>query len=309
MLEQYYKLLNATQSDSHETIKKKYRSLVNQWHPDKPDGNAEKFKQINEAYKKIVQYRKNENNIIDYRIIGNPTKVGEIFELKITKTDAKEGGNIPALLPVIVTCRKCKGTGQKNGPPLIICPKCGGDGKISTKYGEFDGSEYCDRCNGLGGIIQDNCNTCSGTGRAMKLQNINVKIPKNIKQNTILNIKGIKSITKTEVNVKISIVDGRIAKEPVYSSSLDSHKTLVIDLYTAIFGGEIIIVNNNEKFKLNIPHNCQNGLKIPLKGKGNIQDEKYGNLIITIKVKIPTKLSKKDAGTLKMILKKYKGKE
>lgn len=53
MGDSYYKILNVQENASIDEIKKNYRKLSLEFHPDRPNGNAEKFKQINEAYETL----------------------------------------------------------------------------------------------------------------------------------------------------------------------------------------------------------------------------------------------------------------
>ena len=66
-----------------------------------------------------------------------------------------------------------------------------------------------------------------------------------------------------------------------------------IDLYTALLGGEIIIqLNNNQKIKLKVKPETQNGTKVRLRGRGYSRgDGTYGDLIVVYNVKLPTGLS------------------
>ena len=54
----YYDVLNVDKNSSQEEIKKAYRKLSLQFHPDKPTGDAEKFKNINEAYQTLGDQEK-----------------------------------------------------------------------------------------------------------------------------------------------------------------------------------------------------------------------------------------------------------
>ena len=66
----YYKILNVNEKATKEEIKKAYRRLSLQYHPDKPTGDSEKFKQINEAYQTLG----NENKRKQYDMSKNLPK-------------------------------------------------------------------------------------------------------------------------------------------------------------------------------------------------------------------------------------------
>ncbi len=72
----------------------------------------------------------------------------------------------------------------------------------------------------------------------------------------------------------------------------DAHAEVAIDMYTALLGGDILLQTQGGKLKLKVKPETQNGTKIRLRGKGYQKpDGTYGNLIITYKVNLPTKLT------------------
>jgi curved DNA-binding protein len=76
-----------------------------------------------------------------------------------------------------------------------------------------------------------------------------------------------------------------------------------IDLYTALLGGEIIIqLNNNQKIKLKVKPETQNGAKVRVRGRGYSRgDGTYGDLIIVYNVKLPTSLSSRQKDLLRQM--------
>ena len=76
-----------------------------------------------------------------------------------------------------------------------------------------------------------------------------------------------------------------------------------IDLYTALLGGEIIIqLNNNQKVKLKVKPETQNGTKVRLRGRGYSRgDGTYGDLIIVYNVKLPTQLNDRQKELLRQM--------
>ena len=72
--------------------------------------------------------------------------------------------------------------------------------------------------------------------------------------------------------------------------------TVPVDLYTAILGGEITVDTLNGKVKLHLKPETQNGTRVRLKGKGfpvYKEEGKFGDLLITYEVKLPTNLTEK----------------
>ena len=75
------------------------------------------------------------------------------------------------------------------------------------------------------------------------------------------------------------------------------YKTVDLDLYTAVLGGEITIETFNGKAKLKVKPHTQNGTQVKLKGKGfpkYKKEEEHGDLYITYNVKLPDRLSDKE---------------
>jgi curved DNA-binding protein len=76
----------------------------------------------------------------------------------------------------------------------------------------------------------------------------------------------------------------------------DLHTTIDLELYTAVLGGEIVIDTLDGKVKLNVKPETQNETKIKLKGKGfpvYKKESEFGDMVITLKIKIPTNLTDK----------------
>ena len=75
------------------------------------------------------------------------------------------------------------------------------------------------------------------------------------------------------------------------------HKTVELDLYTAVLGGEVTIDTLSGKIKLKVPPETQNNTITRLKGKGFPVYKKegvFGDLFITYQVKLPTRLTEKE---------------
>ncbi len=213
----YYEILGVDRDASEEEIKKAYRRLAFQYHPDrnKGEGAEERFKEINEAYEilsdphKRANYDRYGHGGIDKFGRGfegfNFGGFGEIFETffggaaaRSKRSAPKRGADLYYNLTLsfeeaIFGCEKqievertepcsiCHGMGSRPGSEPIKCPDCGGRGKIRRShyglFGHFTNVIACERCKGEGRIILDPCPNCQGEGKERITRKIMVKVP------------------------------------------------------------------------------------------------------------------------------------
>jgi molecular chaperone DnaJ len=226
----YYKILGVSRDASEDEIKKSYRKIAMQYHPDRNPGNKEaeeKFKLASEAYEVLRDREKRE--IYDrYGIEGLKgtgftgfrgfedifTAFGDIFEdffgfgttqrrrtrarqgadlrfdLKISFHDAAFGKETEIEIPKSVSCEICNGTGAKPGTYPTHCPSCKGTGQVTRSQGFFTISATCSQCHGEGKIIPHPCKECRGLGSVRKNKTIQIKIPPGIDTGSKLRIRG-----------------------------------------------------------------------------------------------------------------------
>lgn len=226
----YYKILGVSRNASEEEIKKSYRKIAMQYHPDRNPGNKEaeeKFKIASEAYEVLRDPEKRE--IYDrYGIEGLKgtgftgfrgfddifSAFGDIFEdflgfgttykrrsrarpgadlrydLKISFYDAAFGKETDIEIPKNVVCEICNGTGSKPGTYPTHCPNCRGTGQVTHSQGFFTISTTCGQCHGEGKIIQNPCKECRGFGRVRKNKKIHIEIPPGVDTGSKLRIRG-----------------------------------------------------------------------------------------------------------------------
>ncbi|MGB9630309.1 MAG: molecular chaperone DnaJ, partial [Thermodesulfobacteriota bacterium] len=226
----YYKILGVSRNATEEEIKKAYRKIAMQYHPDRNPGNKEaeeKFKIASEAYEVLRDPEKRE--IYDrYGIEGLKgtgftgfrgfddifSAFGDIFEdffgfgtthrrragprqgadlrydLKISFYDAAFGKETEIEIPKTIQCETCGGTGAEIGTYPTNCPSCKGTGQVTRTQGFFTISTTCGRCRGEGRIIPHPCKECRGTGRVRKNRKIQIKIPPGVDNGSKLRIRG-----------------------------------------------------------------------------------------------------------------------
>jgi molecular chaperone DnaJ len=213
----YYELLGVQRGASDAEIKKAYRKLAQQWHPDvnqEPEAH-ERFKQINEAYQVLSDPERRQRydlfgvagaeagpgqgfggfaDIFDAFFgasaagaarRGRPAAGSDLrYDLRITFEEAILGTQKEIEFPVLARCDTCGGNGAKPGTQPITCPQCNGRGEIrgvrNTMLGQMINVTTCPRCRGDGRIAETPCDACRGEGRLERKRTLQVTIPPGI---------------------------------------------------------------------------------------------------------------------------------
>ena len=226
----FYDLLNVGRDAGEAEIKKSYRKLAMQYHPDRNPGDAgaeKKFKAVSEAYDvlkdkdKRAAYDRFGHAAFDGAAVGHASGFdfaggfSDIFDdlfgeftgvrrgrtsaqrgadlrynLQISLEDAFKGKQASVKVPGTVTCKACSGTGAKAGTSPKTCASCGGHGKIRSQQGFFTVERTCPTCNGIGRVIADPCRECSGGGRVRKQKTLAVTIPAGVEDGTRIRLAG-----------------------------------------------------------------------------------------------------------------------
>lgn len=226
----YYRILEISREATEDEIKKSYRRIAMQYHPDRNPGNKEaeeRFKIASEAYEVLRDPQKREvydrygveglrgSGFTGFRGFEDIfTTFGDIFEdffgvgrtsrrgnrpmsgadlrydLKISFLDAAFGKEVELDLPKTAACEACQGTGAKPGTYPSQCPACRGSGQVTRSQGFFSISTTCPQCQGQGKIIQHPCKDCRGLGKVRRNREIQVHIPPGVDTGSKLRIRG-----------------------------------------------------------------------------------------------------------------------
>jgi molecular chaperone DnaJ len=216
----YYTVLGVERTATDAEIKKAFRRLAQQWHPDVNADPAahDRFKEINEAYQVLSDPQRRQaydmfgragvagqggsgfeagfgsfSDIFDAFFGGaaagarraGPAGGNDLrYDLRITFEEAVKGTEKEIEFPVLGRCETCDGTGARPGTTPETCEQCGGRGEISsvrrTILGQMVNVSTCPRCRGEGKIVTDKCVECQGEGRTERTRTLRVTIPAGI---------------------------------------------------------------------------------------------------------------------------------
>lgn len=226
----YYEVLGLGKSASADEIKKAYRKLARQYHPDvNKEADAEdKFKEVKEAYDVLSDDSKRSTydrfghvdpnqgmggaggadfggfgDIFDMFFGGgggrrDPNAPQRGNDLQYTMTiefkEAVFGKETEISIPRTESCDTCVGTGAKPGTKPETCTVCHGSGQqevvSNTPFGRMVNRRACSNCSGTGKVIRERCSSCHGAGQVKKQRKIKVSIPAGVDEGSQIRISG-----------------------------------------------------------------------------------------------------------------------
>jgi len=189
-IDNYYEILGVQENATQEDIKKKYRKLAKENHPD-AGGNEETFKKISTAYdvlgddQKRRRYDEERNNPYGGSFNFNDVFGSMFSNRKNTNQRPVHTSNITVPIGVLnsyrggkhtlsyrrqTACEPCNG----NGGERKICNFCGGTGNLVKQFG--NGSFFqlmqvaCETCQGRGYFLINPCFLCDGNGTKTEMK-------------------------------------------------------------------------------------------------------------------------------------------
>lgn len=226
----YYEILGVPRDATPEQIKKAYRRLAREHHPDVagPDAGEERFKDVSRAYEVLSNPEKRRM----YDLGADPASPSggmgggfgfqDIFEtffgaatgqsaqrgpiprarrgqdalvrLDIDLADATFGVHREVHVDTAVLCPTCEGSCCRPGTTPRTCDVCGGRGSVQRVARSFLGqvmtSQPCAACHGFGTVIPEPCPECSGEGRVRSRRTLEVDVPAGVDTGTRIKLTG-----------------------------------------------------------------------------------------------------------------------
>jgi molecular chaperone DnaJ len=202
------------------------------------------------------------------------------------------------------TCTECKGTGAAKGKGPVTCTQCGGRGQQRFQQGFFTVARTCSVCGGTGTLIVDPCKVCHGETRVQTEHKILVKVPAGVEEDTRIRYQsegeaGRFGGPSGDLYVVLSVKEHKFFER----DGDDLRCVMPISFPQAALGTEVEIPTLEGPEVLRITEGTQSGREFRLRGKGvpHLNARGKGDLIVTINVQTPTKLTKQQKELLRQL--------
>jgi molecular chaperone DnaJ len=304
----YYQVLGVDRSASDAEIKKAFRGLARELHPDvnAHDPEAEeKFKEAAEAYEVLGDDERRQTydrfghdglraggfapgsgfgsfqDIFDTLFGGDPfgafgggrgagADVAAVVEIGLE--DVLEDQIREVSFEAVSVCERCRGNGAEPGTPIETCDRCGGTGQLrevsQSIFGQVVRAMPCDRCGGDGRIPETPCERCGGAGRVTEMRNWEVDIPAGIEDGQRVRIAGAGHAGAGGSHGDL-YVEVRIAADERFArQGTELISRAEVPVTTALIGGELFVPTLDGEVAVEVPAGTQHGETSVLSGRG-----------------------------------------
>lgn len=227
MARDYYEILGLAREASSEEIKKSFRRIARETHPDTNPGDPQaenRFREAAEAYEVLSdpdrRRRYDRGDTVDLSdlfsgfgglddllrsVFGDGGLFGGgssrssrgrdiLVRTEVSLEEAAFGTEALVEYPTLVSCPECSGSGSELGHDVATCPDCGGAGQVRVArrslFGTMMSVASCPRCDGEGVLLTDPCDKCAGSGAIPEDVTVSIEIPAGVATGTRLRLSG-----------------------------------------------------------------------------------------------------------------------
>ncbi len=304
----YYEILGVSREASETEIKKSFRRLARELHPDvnqEPDAE-ERFKEAAEAYEVLSDAERRRT----YDAYGHEGlrsggfdpgagfgSIDDIFQAFFGggggfggRRGPAAGGDIAVAVEVelaevatgvrreitydaVAPCEHCHGNGAEPGTPITTCERCGGAGELRqvtrTPFGQMVRATVCDNCGGAGKIPQQPCETCGGSGRTRQSRTSAIEVPAGIEDGQRMRIAGAGHAGEAGAPAGDLYVEVRVAEDERFErDGPDLISIVSIPATEAMLGTTVTVPTLEGEQELEVEPGTQPGTEKVLRGAG-----------------------------------------
>jgi molecular chaperone DnaJ len=303
-----YDVLGVDKKATDDEIKRAYRKLARELHPDRNPGDAkaeERFKEVGGAYETLKDPEKRKQHDAGSMFGGfgrgggagpggfnvGVGDLGDVFsslfgrgrggpepargrdletDLTLTFEQAMEGAQIPVTVPKQATCTTCSGSGAAPGTRPITCPRCEGRGIDSQSQGFFSISQPCPQCGGRGQVVEHPCPECQGSGLTRQRKRYRVNVPAGVRDGTRIRLAGKGEDGPLGGPPGDLFVTTHVATSPVFKARADGNLEVEvpITIAEAIGGANVEVPTLRGTKRIRVAPGTKHGTVQRLRGEG-----------------------------------------
>ena len=316
-IKDYYEILGVSRDAGDDEVRRAFRNLARQYHPDKAGNNRQaedRFKEINEAYEVLGDARKRHrydefNNTCQNRSAdeawekfaqshgGNATGQGNTHF-------TFSGGGFSEFFDELFGERSTRSTPRSSAPredndqrgddlEADIWVSLNEVAQGAVRQVTLRRSKRCDTCLGMGQVSAEKCEACEGKGSFPAAIACKVKIPRGIREGSLLRIAG-----KGEDGLAGGPPGDLYLKVRYSPHSEFRHErgSLVYELevapWEAVLGASLSVPTLDGRVAIRVPPGTRGSQKLRVRGHGlPLADGTPGDLMVRIKIQVPAAAS------------------
>jgi molecular chaperone DnaJ len=307
MARDYYEVLGVSREASETEIKKAFRRLARELHPDvnREADAEERFKEAAEAYEVLSDAERRRT----YDAYGREGlrsggfdpgagfgSIDDIFQaffggrgfgfggrqgsggdvavaVEVELEEVATGVRREITYDVVAACEHCHGNGAEPGTPITTCDRCGGAGELRqvtrTPFGQMVRSAPCDLCGGAGKIPQTPCETCGGSGRTGQSRTSAIEVPAGIEDGQRMRIAGAGHAGEAGAPPGDLYVEVRVAEDERFERDGSDLISLVsLPATEAMLGTKMTVPTLDGEEEIEVEPGTQPGTEKVLRGMG-----------------------------------------
>lgn len=335
----YYDVLGVQRGASPDEIKRAYRKMAIEHHPDRnPDNPAaeERFKEAAEAYSILSDDQKRNQydrfghasfggaggagyDAVDFGSVADILEglFGDVFSggrrkkrgprdltytLTVTFEEAAKGAEKSIALERPGICGHCGGSGAKPGTSVKTCAACNGGGRVKYQRGFFSAARTCQACSGRGTQVEVACPKCHAEGVVTQTENLVVKIPAGVEHGAVRTVRGAgEQGASGSGDLHVTV---HVEEHPLFTrEGPDIHVTVPVSFPQAVLGAHVEVPTLEGKVKMRVPTGTQSGKTFRLRGKGipTMGGAGKGDQMVRVLVEVPEKINRQQRKLLEQL--------